>query len=1111
MKRGRTYLTSKRLASSLVGYSTALLGLLMVYSGSVAHAAPRPMRFERLTLDDGLSQNTVLTLEQDAEGFMWFGTEDGLNRFDGRSFTQHRHQRDQAEGHLAGSYIRSIAKDSLGHLWIATDGGGVAQWDAEHSRFSVLRHDPSDAGTLASDGARVVFVDDNDVVWVGTRDSGLDRIDPVTKRVKHFRHDASDPTSLSNDSVLAITADRGGMLWIGTEKGINRFDRATGEFVRFGEAPVRSILEDRTGTLWVGTKRGGLMRLDAQGNQVEVFRHDATDPTSLGNDTVRQVLEDRDGRLWVGTRRGLDLLDRSNGTFSHYRHDSSDAYSLSSDDVMALYEDRGGLLWVATKSGGLNRWNPRTWSFGHTGADPDAENALSSPLVTSFSQDAAGRLWVGTMGGGLNRFNPVTGEWKRYRAESSNPRGLASDHVMTMIHDHQGTLWVGTMNAGLGRFDSSTGNFEFFRNDPQDSRSLSADAVMRLFEDDQGVIWAGTFRGGISRFDRRTGTFERFAFDPESLDALGSPIVTAFAQDLTGSIWVGTDGGGLHLYNATSGTFRRYQNDPTDITSLSGNTIYSLHIDAAGDLWIGTRGGGLNKMIGSPRAPEKVSFQSYSSSDGLGNSDVYGIESDARGDIWLSTNAGLSRLDPKTGEVKNFRRSHGLQDSEFNYGAHFRSASGELFFGGINGFNSFNPVNLEQNPIGPKVALTSVAVNNAMVTTMATAEPAPMRLGHRDDMVMFEFAALDYADPEANRYSYMLEGFDEDWVQLDGVGRVSYTNLAPGRYTFRVKAANSDGVWNEEGMNMSLSVAPAPWHTWWAYTLYGLAIAGSLLGFVRIQQSKVEREEEYSRELEDEVRHRTGELEERNSQLESLNSRLMEASLTDSLTGLRNRRYLFEEVIKDISMVRRRNYEVAGGLKDPEVFDLVFLMVDLDHFKSINDGCGHLAGDQVLVDVRSILLETCRASDVVIRWGGDEFLIVARDTVSEQAALLAERIRASIGKYAFQLGNGQVARMTTSIGFACFPFIRAFPDAVSWEQVLQFADSAMYEAKKGRDGWVGFMGTEGTMSHEGSLKMIRESPEELIEQGAIEVVRSKPNTTPIPGIEGDKENPAVTA
>ena len=1090
------------------GWSSRLLTILVILiaMGS-ANASTRPIRFERLTLEDGLSQNTVLTVAQDSKGFLWIGTEDGLNRYDGTEFVHYRHQRSTADPTaLAGSYIWAVDEDSEGNLWIGTDGGGVARLRRADGEFTLFRHDPTDPGSLASDQVRTLMVDPQGAIWIGLRGGGLDRIESGTTSIRHFRNDPRDGSSLSNDDVYAIASDRSGTVWVGTDDGLNELRAGSGEFLRhlhdpeiassLSDSQVRAVFEDRSGVLWVGTDKGGLNRFDRSAGSFERFQHDPDDPTTLSHDQVRTILEDDAQRLWIGTQSGLNLMDRQRGAFWRYRHDPAEPNSLSSDDIMVLFQDRGGLLWVGTKSGGLNKWNPRTWSFGHHTADPAASNSLSEPVVTSFAQDSHGQLWVGTMGGGLNRLNRATGDWRQYQVDPSQPDSLSDDRVMALLRDHQGILWIATMSGGLNRFDPSNESFRVYRHDPDDPTSLSADAIMTLFESRDGVIWIGTFGGGISRLNRDSQSFIRYTADPADPEALASPRVTSFAQDLTGAIWVGTDGGGLHLFDPQTASFHRYPHEPKDLSTPPSNTIYAIHADASGQVWIGSRGGGLSRVEGSAQSPEAVTFHTVTADETLINADVYGIESDSRGDLWLSTNSGLTRFSPSLSKTRKYLRSHGLQNHEFNFGAHYRSASGELFFGGINGFNAFYPNQLEENPIAPPVALTSVQVNSM---PMAMAVPAEVleeiRLGHRDDVVTFEFAALDFADPEHNRYAYKLVGFDDDWTEIQGIRRVTYTNLNAGSYSLQVRAVNSDGVWNDDGVSLAVEVAPAPWETWWAYGLYAVAALIATAVFVRAQMRKVEREAEYSRMLEADVRERTKELTERNSQLRSLNDQLLDVSLTDSLTGLRNRRFLFEEVAKDIALVRRRFHEIASG-DGPDIFDLTFLMIDFDHFKSINDNCGHTAGDQVLVEIKEILLECCRTSDIVIRWGGDEFLIVARDTDSGKAEILAERIRSRVEARAFSLGDGQIIRTTCSVGFASFPFVGKQPDAVTWEQVLHLADSAMYEAKQTRNSWVGFVSTRSTLIEDGVLQFLRDTPEELVESGSLEVRRSSTQISP---------------
>ncbi|HET9316696.1 MAG TPA: two-component regulator propeller domain-containing protein, partial [Vicinamibacteria bacterium] len=1038
----------------MVGHTLAcLLG-----TAPLALAQPRPMAFERVSLEQGLSQSTVLSMIQDSRGFMWFGTEDGLNRYDGINFKSYKSDpSDHAS--LPASMVWAVTEDAQGDLWLATEGGGLARWDRTHDRFT--RVPVSSTPGLYGRIRTLLFAPDG-ALWMGSKDAGLLRFEPATGAVKAFRHDPADASSLSHDGVYALASDGAGRLWVGTDGGLNRLDPATGRFERFrhdparpeslGDDRVRALLVDRERRLWIGTFGGGLSRLDAGSNAFRTYRNDPANATSLGHDRVRALLEDGGGRLWIATDRGLDLLDRQHATFEHHRNDSTDPSSLGDDTVMSLYQDRGGVLWVGTRTGGAYKWNPATWSFGHHTRSSASPGGLADKTVTSFAEDRVGRIWIGTFGG-LHVMDRQTGDVTRYVSKA----GPIGERVMALATDADGMLWIGTMDAGLIRLDPGTGTLRSYRHDAGSRGSLSADAVMSLLVDSVGDLWVGTFGGGLNRFDAATGAFTRYRNDPANEHSLSADAVTALAQDASGGLWLGTDGGGLNLLDRTTGQFTRFLHDPGNASSLGANTVYALYLDSAGRLWVGTRGGGLAVM--ESREGAEARFRHVRQRDGLANDVIYGVVPDGEGHLWLSTNNGLTRYEPATGKSKNYDTSHGLQSNEYNFGAHFRSASGELFFGGVNGFNAFHPRKLVANTHVPPVVLTSFLKFNRPVDT---AGPLWMLkgidLGYGDDVVTFEFAALDYAAPERNRFVYKLEGFDPDWVDLGNVRRVTYTNLAAGNYRLRVKGANNDGVWNESGIDVPVRVEAPPWLRWWAFVAYALALGGALYLFVRVQQAKVEREAEYARRLEEDVQNRTLELEARNSDLEDLNRKLAEASLTDSLTGLRNRRFLFEYVSKDADLVRRRYIAIKQG-DEARTFDLSFVMIDLDHFKAINDTCGHAAGDAVLLGVRAVLEKTCRTSDVLIRWGGDEFLLVGRDNDPDQVGTLAERIRAEIESTTFDIGEGRVARITCSVGYACYPFVRTEPELYAWEDMLGLADAALYAAKGLRNAWVGFLST----------------------------------------------------
>ena len=1034
------------------------------------------MRFEQLTLADGLSQNSVISIHQDGRGFMWFGTENGLNRFDGYEFEQFKRERGTV-GALTNDFVYDIEAAEGGGLWIATNGGGLAYFDAASRTFRSYRRDAAEADGIAANIVRVLLADADGTLWLGLRDGGIDRFDPRTERFTHYP--LKQPgIGVVAESVFALHKDAAGNIWVGGEHGLYRLNPDDGTTAVFrhdaavatsiSQDRIRTIFEDGRGELWIGTLGGGLNRFDAATGHFERYQHDPEDPTSISNDRVTAILEDQDGRLWVGTARGLNLMDRERGTFARHLKQHGDPSSIGSNAIASLYQDRSGILWVGTLTAGVSKWNPRTWGMGlQNVAELTVEDNVQ-PNVTAFVTEGQDTVWIGTFGDGLIRLDRESGEITRYRHEPSDPNSISDNRVMSLMLDKQGLLWIGTMTGGLNRLDPATGANTVFRHDPENPASLGADGVMAVFEDSRGLVWVGTFGGGLSLFDSTAAAFIRYAADPANAKSLSSMRITGFAEDPGGSLWIGTDGGGLNLFDRESGLFHPFRYDPNDPASLASDTVYSLHIDAAGVVWVGTSGGGLDRVHGSADNPSAITFSNLSQKDGLANDVVYGVESDQSGRLWLSTNYGISQVDPVTGSVKNLHRRDGLQSEEFNFGAHHRSATGELFFGGLNGYNIFDPAELQINEAAPVVALTGFFKSGDSVKSDLPADPEEgIEISYRDDNVSFEFAALDFAAPQQNRYMYKLEGFDEDWIGLGNRRRVTYTDLDDGSYLLRVKAANSDGVWNETGFALPVRVTPAPWDTWWAYFGYAAMLVQLTLFKWLGHKRKVRREEEYRHRLEFEVQNRTNQLAERNEELRLLNISLQESSLSDPLTGLRNRRFVFEEVSRDLATISRKYTQEQQGLSSPDAADLVFMMIDLDNFKPINDTFGHAAGDQLLLQIRDVLLSTCRRSDFVIRWGGDEFVVIAKQAREGESEALAERIRHEIASRSFVLEEGQVVRTTCSIGFVGFPLFRGQADSADLDEVINLADNLMYEAKRERNAWVGMLGINEAVTSKG--------------------------------------------
>jgi len=833
------------------------------------------MVFTHLTVADGLSQASVNDVLQDSQGFIWLATENGLDRYDGANLRRFKLERNRPDG-LASDYIWALAEDKAGNIWIATEGGGVAVWNRRTDRIRSFRHVQGDEATLGNDAVRDVLVDRHGKVWAATRNAGVSVLDPVTGRVTRLAHDPARPESLSsNSNVYAVLEDRDGTIWVGTAAGLDRYLGSGNRFEHFvppavvgGEHKLMSLAQDRSGFLWLGSFGAGLQRLDPSSGRFVSYRHRPQDPGSLSSDDVREVYEDTQGRLWVGTVEGLNLLDREAGTFHRYLHKRDDPRSIADHFVMAIAEDRSGLIWVGTKSGGVSRWNPRSWSLG-----PHAPDWFGGgEILTAFADAPDGGLWVGTLGAGLLRLAPGSERLVPVdRFMRGGRRAFSDDRVMSLLNDRAGQLWIGTMSNGLMRLGVD-GSVVTFSAGGGGAAGLGANGIMSLHEARSGRIWIGTFEGGVSSYDPQTGAMRRHLDTSGTAPWFDHARAAAIQEDPQGRIWVATAGDGLLLLDANGGLVHQFRHDSSRADSLAFDSVYSLHLDRTGTLWIGTGGGGLDRIVDLGVAPAAMRFANLSQANGLSNDVIYGIEEDNAGMLWLPSNNGLMRVDPRTRSVRTFYASHGAQGEEFSSGASFRTADGRLVFGGNDGYNLFDPDKLEQNTLPPPVVLTAVSVlNQPLQGGPAVHLLDHLTLRHDQNVLMLEFAALDFADPRRNQYAYRMEGFDSQWIALGNERSARYTNLDAGDYVFRVRAASADSVWNEAGLSLRVSVLPAPWRTVWAYLAY-FALALLLVAAMHHRNAqRLRREQAYARRLATDVDQRTAELRLRNAELAEAN------------------------------------------------------------------------------------------------------------------------------------------------------------------------------------------------------------------------------------------------
>lgn len=846
------------------------------------------LRFDHLNIEQGMSQSSIHVIFQDSRGFLWFGTQDGLNRYDGYTFKVFKPDPDAA-GSLSDRWITAILEDAQGYLWIGTRQGGLNRFDPRLEKFTQFTHDAANSASISDDHINMLFLDSGGNLWIGTQ-RGLDRLDKTENTFKHYLTSLPQPGKTGDVRITVMHEDRRGRFWVGTSgDGLVRFDPHSEQVDVFQSNPentttissdfINAIVEDRrTYILWVGT-RSGLNRFDPNTGRFTRFqREEANEETqlsdevvpgelpekddaykSLSNNTINALRFDSTGNLWVGTANGLNRYRPGQG-FVHYLNDPTFSKSLSENSIASLYEDYSGILWIGTHGGGVNIYDRQRDMFTYYRHDPQDKNSINDNSILALHVDSDGYAWVGT-GNGLNRFNWSSNRVVSYQHDRKDPNSLGFNQVTSIYEDQDGVLWIGTFN-GLDAFDRTTSTFTHYRRDLVDSRSLSSNYVYSVFVDRQNNVWVGTY-AGLDLLDRESGKFIHYAYQPDNPASLSGNIVISISEDQEGNLWVGTFESGLNRLDRQTGAFTRYRYDPQDKTSLNNDSVSSIYQDSQGHLWIATIGGGLNLYH-----PETDSFSYLIEKDGLPNGVIYGILEDGQGNLWMSTNFGIARFNPQTQVFRNFDAGDGLQSNEFNSNAFAKGKQGELYFGGINGLTVFQPEKIVDNPYTPQVVLTSLTQGDQPVSTETSVEMIEsVTLQWPQNSLEFDFAALSFNEPGKNQYAYFLEDFDTNWHFIGTKRNGRYTNLPGGEYTLLIKGANSDGVWNATPTRIAVTVIPPFWQTnWFRVSVAALAVVLTVSGVGLRTKSIHDR----NRALQGLVQDRTFALENRNREMEAL-------------------------------------------------------------------------------------------------------------------------------------------------------------------------------------------------------------------------------------------------
>ncbi len=784
------------------------------------------LKFKNYGTDQGLAVTTAFSIVQDDYGFLWIASIDGLIRYDGYKFVAYKNNFNDSSS-ISDNTISYLSKGRSNRIWMGTYSGGLNSLDATTGKFKRYVNNSGDKNSISSNRVWAVLEDDNGIVWAGT-DNGLNRIDIKTNKVTRYYHDERSKNSLCESTILSLAKDKQGVLWIGTVNGLSRAPLDLNQYVRefinyknngsdissLGSNMVMSFLETKDGSMYVGTTNG-LSKFVSTKNNFETTRF-SEQPDSLservysylnsyGDNAIRSMYEDKNQHLWLSTDKGLKILKPIEGTYVSYMAEPGNRQAISADLLSGMYEDKAHNLWIGSLAGGINKVDLKPQKFLLCQTQNGNPAKLSKNNIRSIYVDSKNTLWIGTFEGGVNKMRDADEGFSRIKE-----RELGNENIWSIFEDSKKQMWFGTSN-GLFCYNQSTEEIKQYKNDKKNNESISNDIVRWIFEDSKGNIWIGT-EMGLNRFEVSSQTFMRFIHDPKKQNSLSHNTVWTI-QETSGAIWIGTDNGLDKLSLDGQGNplvFKNYYPEKENKNSLSNRSIRSIWKDKNGYFWIGTSNG-LNKFD-----PIRETFSRFNEEDGLANAYIYGVLGDNKGNLWMSTNHGISKYELINSKFRNYDKPDGLQNNEFNTGAYFRSKSGELFFGGPDGFNRFFPDSLSENRIVPPVVITSIKIFGEEYNKgNYAADIKEISLEHDQNVISFEFSALDFTLPEKNLYSYKLVGFDKDWIK-PGMNRfVSYTNLDPGEYTFMVKASNNDGTWNENGIVIKLTIVPPFWKTLW--------------------------------------------------------------------------------------------------------------------------------------------------------------------------------------------------------------------------------------------------------------------------------------------------------
>ncbi len=1013
----------------------------------------------------------------------------GLARYDGYEIKTYIHKREDPSS-IAHNWVKDLLTDGKGSLWAVTHSG-LCRYQSQMDLFDCFKL-YTDTEKRHQVHFYAMFEDREGSIWVSTS-LGIRLFNAETGRFRaapKLLTAAIPPTANSTDNfVHEIEQDHDGALWFALENnGLVRYLPSSGELKHFhanglsaeNKLPnnqVREILVDSNNTVWIGSLGGGISRYNRANGTFGSFKHSDNEKAI----EIWALYEDAEGIIWIGDGSGLHLYHPETGKVAAYAYLEGTTGGPGNYVARDIVGDSAGGIWVGYFPSGVDQVDMLASKFINYRHKPNDPSSLPDGGVLSTLEADNGMIWVGC-GFGLGLLDRSSGTFKRFVHEPGNTGSLSGSTVLDLAKGKDGSIWVGSWNKGLNRLPPGGSKFQHYQYDPSRATSLYGNEPWGILSTRSGELWVVTEKG-INRFRPETGDFERVMPQDGDGTLLDSLYSRHIYEDRSGTLWISSFAGLYGLNPKTKRFSHHYKHDPQDPHSLSSDQVLSVFEDSSGHLWVGTNGAGLNLY-----QPHSDNFKRITSANGLPNMTISGIIEDGNNDLWLTTFHGLVKYSHQHKRFTVFDKHDGPAGDLYNRNSPSLLSTGEIVLGSSRGLTLFAPSDISEYTFVPPVVLTEFSIFNSPVEVktqgplqQSITYAKEINLDYQHSVFSFEFAALSYVNPKENQYAYRMKGFEMDWNKVGHRRSATYTNLDPGDYTFQVKASNSSGVWNEKPLEIAVHISPPYWKSPLAYLCYTALAMLLASALIREYQRRLDYErrklaqeraivkrlkeidtlkDEINRNLDKKIAERTEKLQQKQrrlvdaqSELKQLNQKLSEVSVTDQLTGLKNRRFLYQVMHDDIATVNREY--LSGFAPGDERNDLTFLLLDLDFFKAINDEYGHKGGDETLIQVSEILRNTMRDTDYVVRWGGEEFVIIIRHLPRQRAIGIAERLRKTIMEHTFSLDGHKGPKQTCSIGIAAYPFCQSHAKVFSWEQVINMADRALYSAKaSGRNCWI---------------------------------------------------------